>query len=246
MNLYRMVKVLIGALSLSLFRYKLGTYNLELYLKKYNVAYPADWGAFVFMMIFASVMSIGISVEEPLSITTGLILNIYILVIYTFFAVIILSLLIRRFINPNISLIIDKIPIHPFKTFIVKLSVEAFDYKIIILISQIILIPIFNYYYDLPNKIESLGLVYFILFNTYFFSCQVSLFVKKVAYSKVARFTFNKIRIIILIFAIPIYLLADYIEMDIIFTVSYIGFMFIILSLNILFFIFLKHFELSR
>lgn len=245
MKLFRLIRILIGALRLSLYRLKLGTYDLEVYFKRYNISYPADWIGVVGLIIFPSVIIVGIAVEEPILLNNNLVLNIYNLVSFAFLAVIILSLLIRRFINPNISQIIDRIPVRPFKTFIIKLFIEVFDYKIIILISQIILIPIFNYYYDLPNKLENLGLIYLILISTYFFACQVSFFVKKMAYSKVAKFSFNKIRIIILIIAIPIYFLADYIEMDIIFSLSYTGFLFMILSLNIIFFIFLKHFELT-
>lgn len=246
MTLFRLVKLLIGALSLSLYRLKSGTYYIESYLKKYNISYPADWWTVIFMILFSSVISIGVSVEDPLLLNNNLILDIYVLVLYTFFSVIIFSLLIRRFISPNISVLIDRIPIHPFKTFILKLSIEAFDYKIIILISQIILIPIFNNYYGLPNKLGSLIIIDIIVINAYLFACQIALFVKEIAYSRLAKVSFNKIRLIIIIIAIPIYILSENIEMKMNPSTSFVDFMFILLGLNLVFFIFLRNIELSR
>jgi len=246
MRLFKLIKILISALSLSLYRHKLGVYDIELYLKKYNISYPADWGAIVFLILFSSVISIGVSVEDPLPLNNNLVLDIYVLVLFTFFSVIIFSLLIRRFINPNISVLIDRIPIHPFKTFILKLSIEALDYKIIILISQIILIPIFNNFYGLPNKPEILVIIYIIVINAYFFACQIALFIKEIAYSKLANVSFNKIRLIILVIAIPIYILSQNVEMKISPSTSFVDFILIMFGLNFVFFIFLRSIELSR
>ncbi|MCD6090348.1 MAG: hypothetical protein J7J72_02495 [Bacteroidales bacterium] len=246
MRILKLINVLIGALILSLFRHKLNTSHLEVFLKKYNIAYPADWIGFILLIVFASVISIGVSIEDPLLLNNNLVLNIYILVLYIFFSVIIFSLLIRRFINPNISALIDRIPIHPFKTFILKLSIEAFDYKIIILISQIILIPVFNNYYGLPNKLGSLIIIDVIVINAYLFACQIALFVKEMAYSRIAKVSFNKIRLIIIIIAIPIYILSQNVEMKINPSASLVDFMLIMLGLNFVFFIFLRSIELSR
>ena len=246
MKLFKLVKILIGALSLCLYRLKLGVNDIELYLKKYNISYPADWGAVVLMILFSSVIAIGISVEDPMLLNNNLVIDIHVLALYALLSVITFSLLIRRFISPNISVLIDRIPIHPFKTFILKLSIEAFDYKIIILISQIILIPIFNNYYGLPNKPEILVLIYIIVINAYFFACQIALFIKEIAYSKIAKVSFNKIRLIILVIAIPIYILSQNVEMKINPSASLLDFMLIMLGLNFVFFIFLRSIELSR
>jgi len=205
-----------------------------------------EWIPFLFMILFVSFASTGVSAENPLLHNSTQILNIYILSAFIFFAVIIFSLIIRRLIIPNISVWIDRIPIHPFKTFILKLIIESFDYKIVILISQFLLIPVFNHFYRLSNKIGDLIIIYFIVINVYFFACQVSLFVKRIAYSRFAKFTFNKIRLIIILTAIPIYIVFKIIDLKICFSLSFIGFMLIMLSLNILSFIFLRHLELSK
>lgn len=205
MKLFELFKTLLSALKLSLFREKLTTSYLELYLAKYNIAYTIDWIGFILLILFTSFLSTGISAESHMLHKNIPIMNVYILSVFIFFAVIAFSLLIKQLIIPNISILIDRIPIHPFKTFVIKLLIETFDYKIVILISQIILIPVFNYYYALSNKVENLVIIYVIVLNVYFFGCQMSLFIKRIAYSRFAKLTFNKIRLIIVLIAIPIY-----------------------------------------
>ncbi len=246
MKLFRIVKILFGALKLSLFREKLGTSYLEEYLAKYNIAYTIDWAGFILLIIFTSIISTGVSAESHLLHNNIPILNVYTLSAFNFFAVIMFSLVIRRLIIPNISILIDMIPIPPFKTFIIKLLIETFDYKIVILISQIILIPVFNHYYGLSNKIEDLIIIYLIVLNVYFFACQVSLYVKRIAYSRFAKLTLNKIRLIIVIIAIPIYIVSKTVDIKTSFSLSFLSFMFIMVFLNFLFFIFLRHLELSK
>jgi len=247
MKLFKIIKILFGALKLSLFREKLGTSYVEQYLAKYNIGYPSEWIGHVLLIIFFSVVSIGVSAEKHhLLYNNVLILNVYILSALIFFTVIIFSLLIKRFILPNISILIDRIPVPPQKTFFIKLIIETFDYKSIILITQIIFIPIFNYSYGLSNKIGDLLIVYFVALNVYFFACQISLLIKRVAYSRLAKLTFNKIRLITIMIAVPIYFVAKIIGPKIHILVSVYSFIIIIVILNFLFFMFLKQFELSK
>ncbi len=246
MKTARTVKTLFGALKLSLFREKLGTPYIEQYLAKYNIAYTIDWIGFILLIIFNSIISIGVSAENHMLHNNIPILNVYILSVFNFLAVIMFSLVIRRLIIPNISILIDRIPIPPYKIFIIKLIIESFDYKIVILISQIILIPIFNYYYGLSNSVEDLIIIYVIALAVYFFACQVSLFIKRIAYSRFAKLTFNKIRLIIVIIAIPIYVVSKTVHIKFDISLSLLCFMLIMLTLNFLFFIFLRHLELSK
>ena len=246
MKLFEIIKILFGALKLSLFREKLGTSYVEQYLAKYNIAYTIDWIAFILFILFTSIISIGVSAESHLSHNNIPILNVYILSAFNFFTVIIFSLVIRRLIIPNISILIDRIPIPPYKTFIIKLIIESFDYKIVILISQFMLIPVFNYYYELSNSVEDLIIIYVIALAVYFFACQVSLFIKRIAYSRFVKLTFNKIRLIIVIIAIPIYIVLKTVHVKFDISLSLLCFMLIMLTLNFLFFIFLRHLELSK
>lgn len=246
MKLFELLKVLFHALKLRLFREKLTTSYLEQYLAKYNIAYTIDWIGFILLILFASFLSTGISAEKHILRNNIPTLNVFSLSIYDFFVVILFSLLITRLILPKISILIDRVPIPPKKTFIIKLIIETFDYKIIILISQIIFIPIFNYYYGLSNKIGDLIIIYFIVINVYFFACQVSLFIKRVAYSRFAKLTFNKIRLIVIIIAIPIYVVSKIIDPRIHIMISVYSFIIIIVILNFLFFMFLKQFEMLK
>ncbi len=117
MGLLKTVKILFGALKLSLYREKLTDSLLEVYLAKYNITSTMEWIPFLFMILFISFASTGVSVENPMVHNDITILNVYILSAFIFIAVIMFSLVIRRLIIPNISIMIDRIPIHPFKTF---------------------------------------------------------------------------------------------------------------------------------
>ncbi len=246
MKLFKIIKILFGALKLSLFREKLGTSNIEQYLAKYNIAYTIDWIGFILLIIFTSIISTGVSAESHILFKNTPTMNVFILSTFIFFSVIAFSLLIKRLIIPNLSILIDRIPIPPYKTFIIKLIIESFDYKIVILISQFMLIPVFNYYYGLSNSVEDLIIIYVIVLNVYFLACQVSLFIKRIAYSRFAKLTFNKIRLIIVIIAIPIYIVSKTVHIKFDISLSLLGFMLIMLTLNFLFFIFLRHLELSK
>lgn len=247
MKILRIAKILFEVLRLSLFREKLSTSYIEQYLARYNIGYPSQWIGHIVLIIFFSIVSIGVSAEKyHLQCNNGLILNVYILSALIFFTVIIFSLLIRRLILPNISILIDLIPIPPQKTFFIKLIVENFDYKIVILVTQIVLIPVFNYSYGLSNKIEDLLIVYFVALNVYFFACQISLFIKRVADNRIAKLTLNKIRLITILIAILIYVVAKIIGPQIHVMISVYSFIIILVILNFLFFMFLKHFELSK
>jgi len=224
----------------------MGTSNIEQYLAKYNIAYTIDWVGFILLIIFISIISTGVSAESHILHKNIPIMNVYILSVCIFFSVIAFSLLIKRLIIPNLSILIDRIPIPPYKTFIIKLIIETFDYKIIILITQIIFIPIFNYSYGLSNSVEDLIIIYVIALAVYFFACQVSLFIKRIAYSRFAKLTFNKIRLIIVIIAIPIYIVSKTVHIKFDISLSLLGFMLVMLTLNFLFFIFLRHLELSK
>jgi hypothetical protein len=82
--------------------------------------------------------------------------------------------------------------------------------------------------------------------SIYFLACQVALFVKEIAYSRLANVSFNKIRLIIIIIAIPIYILSENVEMKISTSISFVDFMLIMFGLNFVFFIFLRKIGLSR
>jgi len=85
MKLFKIIKILFGALKLSLFREKLGTSNIEQYLAKYNIAYTIDWIGFILLIIFTSIISTGVSAESHILFKNTPTMNVFILSAFSFF-----------------------------------------------------------------------------------------------------------------------------------------------------------------
>lgn len=174
---------------LSLIRYKMNQSIIELYLQKYGIRYIPDWIGIFFILFFAIIISNGVSSESTVDIDSTASINIPILCLSTSVLTILFSLATKIELTPNISILLQIIPITKRKRKLAILYSEIFNYKKYIFICQFIALPLFTYFYDLNNSLLFLIKAEIVLFLIYTLSCQISLFIKGIVNDKIAKVT---------------------------------------------------------
>ncbi len=175
------IRLINHARIISFRRYKQNVTYLEIYLSKYGIPYPPDWGALALIIIFFGLITVGISAEAPTYYGKELTFNIERLVGLVVFFTIVTNILSNIYVETKSSLILDQIAISRIKKYIVQIGVEIYSITLIIPVTILLLLPFFISSYNLTIDIFVNSEILIIVAISYLIAATISVLILNIS-----------------------------------------------------------------
>lgn len=198
-EVYKRARLVNSISTKSIQRYKMLVSILEAYFISKGLRYPADWFGFAGLLSMPIVAGTAIAAERFITLENLSIINYKIVIFFLFITTLVAGFFKKRHISTDRYSTLKIFPISLKEIAFIKYINELTDYKIFILITYFIIIPLFNYIYDLSSSISILAFLYSLVTLTYILACSLLSIVNDYLVSK-TKFPLLKTQLISALF----------------------------------------------